>query len=420
MGSDFFSLDDARSAFGKRGALPWGAFEFLLPEVWLPQWAFFFSGPGSVESMLAGVVGLLEELGCVQASGGEIDFAKAAADCSLQADFNFPVVDLRGEDSGKGVELQLRYWEPREPARKSGLGVRGLISIGFRGYWFAPLSPGIFHDNRAWSDLNSPVLRRLFLGLADLDLSYLDYERPEIHYSPLDAFGFANVDFEWLISRFDERWRGVVEGETSLEGMNEFDSVLPPLLPAGDPVRWNTFGLSRKDEELAALFDGVRGGQEAAGRMQSWLRVVSGAQVVGDTDEVLAAARELQSQAVVALTGVDDEYAQQLDSLPLTLASDAVDVGKTDQTFWESVRFRLLKSVWSKREDTWSFYKYQLAQCARDEHLVLAHLASPVAGLDVDLSAAVRLFGLGAKMSVTEKAIVVGANDRYWLHPELV
>lgn len=416
MQAPILSLTEARSSLTAVGRRPWGAVKFEYPSVVQPSWGFAWSGPGSISSALASLLSLFDDLGLVRIESLESKYRSL-----LDEYYHFPLLDLDGRKVDASHERLRLYVDDRpNKTRSSGHGVQAACQVSVDTHWLAPIVPrGLFHDNRVWSALNRPLLRELLVGIAELGFSPGPHYRPEANLSPLDAFGFAEVDFEWLKSALDGRWRAVVEGDTQYQEVDRPEDIPAPQLPAGDPIELALFGFDRSKDELVELFDGVPKGKEAAERVAAWLSIISGSQTVGNDDDVLAAAVELRDQLVLALGDSGHSLPARFMSLPIVLSEEAGQLSGNIRHWDSNVMNSLMVDASPAEGGAWAMYKHEAKLLTQMERLAFTHLAAPVAGLNADLSASMKLFALGGKLWVTDQAIVVGANDNYWLSREL-
>ena len=406
----------ARARLEVLGKLPRGAYEHRHPDVHHPSWRFMWAGPGSVQSMLADLFDLVGRLGGVVEHEDPIDVDAIVAAGSFSETVKFPLLGLDGNRAGIDFPLRLQFWTPPNLTHVSGFLYKHAVGVRLQNYWTAPLGPGDLHDNRGWAELNKLSLPALLLGVRELGLICApDY--PDGYLVPVDAFGFAEADVDWLRSEVDKRWRAFVEGELTLEQYGYHET--PPVVPPGNPAYWSLFGFKRSLAELESLLDGVPGGDVAAARILPWFEAAESAQVVGEDDELLATGAELKEQLAFAVSSFDSSLAAQLRSLPVLLDSEAA-TGFKSAINLRKISWKLLgddgggsviRSV-SGTDVQRTFYGGVRDLC-RDK-LAAAHFAAPVFGVDLNLQAAFDLWQLSGEIKITNDGFVVGVDDTYW------
>ena len=404
------------------GAVPFGSFE-ARPKDWQAKWSFRWPGPGTPETLAVEIFALFEQLGIEQKAWGPDRHRVRGTDSdAYSGNFLAPVRSLTGDLSSMSLAMHMNC----QPTPLTGRGPSGhrneaSLVLTMVNHWFAPLSDGLFHDNRAWSLANRPFVRELFDGLASLGLSHFSVDEG-FQLSPLTAHGFADVNFDWLKNQVSDRWRGVVEDGLPLDAIesNRWQLDLPPKFPKGNPSWWRLFGFNHSDDEVFALFEGVPGGQTAASRVLPWISIVRDPQVVGDNEKLLALGLDLRRQLADALKGVEDDLALRLRSLPVVLAGDHSSSGK-GRIGCSEISDLLISATSRPDRQVSKLYRFETSRMTYSDtgKLVSAHLAGPVLGADWDLSAALELWGHSGTAQITEDAFVVGIDLDSWAHPKL-
>ena len=375
-----------------------------------------WAGPGSVQSMLADLFDLVGRLGGVVEHEDPIEVDAIVAAGSFNETVKFPLLDLDGNRAGIDFPFRLEFWTPPDLTHVSGFRYKHAVGVRLQNYWLAPLGPGDLHDNRGCAELNQSLLPELLLGVRELGLICApDY--PAGYLAPVDAFGFAEADVDWLRSEVDKRWQAFLEGELTLEQYGHHET--PPVIPPGNPAYWSLFGFKRSLAELESLLDGVSGGDAAAARIFPWFEAASSAQVVGEDDELLATGAELREQLAFAVSSFDSSLAAQLRSLPVLLDSEAV-AGSKSAIDLEDLSRQLLGGepassifdVFGSTDVERVFYG-EVRDLCRDK-LAAAHFAAPVFGVDINLQAAFDLWQLSGEIKITNDGFVVGVDDTYW------
>ena len=405
-------IDQFRERLAAIGPVPVGSFE-RRPKDHQSTWTFMTSGLAGPETIAARVFELFGELGIEQEywRPGRRRLRGADSD-SFSGGFLAPVESLRGDRSS----LQLYFYMGVQPLPDGRKGAS--VSLQIVNHWFAPLSPGLFHDNRRWAKSNRPLMDGLFGGLAELGLTHVP-NGEEFQLSPIDASGFTAVDFDRLRAEVSKRWRSVVEGRQAVPTDRAAQLELQPKIPPGDPVWLSLLGFDHSDEEVYSLFDGVQRGEEAARRALNWVSAVKAPQHLGQRDELLELGRELQRQLVVAVSDLDTELAMQIRSLPIFLQGEALahDGGSASWSLAD-LRDLLFANAKPEGEYIWPMYQLEIGEvAAASSPLVFAHLAAPVAGLNCNLSAACELWRLGGKVKLSDEALQIDLNTDLWVQP---
>lgn len=396
----------ARRRLAAEGQVPVGAFAPEYPEVGGPTWSFLWSGPGSYESLVQGVYDLFERLG---GTVRKAELPASDAD-SVETQIVLPVLGLDGQRLATFRQRGQIGFGPTQQEHTCGFPARHFMMFNLANYFLAPVGPGLLHDNRRWAAVNRTMVNELFHGLRELGLTYTPHEfYGQRHLTHVDGFGFAEVDIQWLRTQLDERWRAVVEGRlTSEEASREWG-------PGGaqSSADWRLFGIKRSLADIHALMDGVPGGELAAARVFPWYGLAESAQTVGDDDQLLVTGTKLRDQLASALAPHDDVLSSQIQGLPVLLDIEAVERKAMSQ------RLIRVSDVWNRLlppglgNEVTQWYTEQVSLFG--DHLSVCHLASPLYGVDIDLSAAFGLWKLGAGVDVMNDAFVVGPGGKGWM-----
>ena len=401
---------EARERLAVLGKLPRGAIVPRRSEWSAPDWGFMWAGPGSVQSMLGGLFDLVDRLGGVQDYGDPIDLDTIVSAGKFITKIKFPLLGLDGNRAGIDFPLKLAFATPPDLTHVSGFPYKHVVRVHLQNYWMAPLSPGYLHDNRGWAEISKPFVAALFLGLHELGLTYYPPFSPDGYLSPVDAFGFAEVDVDWLRTEVEKPWRAVVEGEKTIVQLSLEEDHL--AIPPGNPADWKLFGFTRSLTELENLMDGVPGGDVAAARVFAWLEAVSSAQVIAEDDQLLAITTELREQLAFAVSSFDSSLAAQLRSLPVLISSEAV-AGSRSLKSLTKIGGQLLR-VDASNSDAERLYCHHVSKLCEDEFATI-HLAAPVCGVDINLQAAFDLWQAGGAVRITEDGFIVGIGTSYWV-----
>jgi len=362
-----------------------------------------------MRSLLDGLFDLFERL---HVAVGAVDIDQGLANGRLETSFAIPLKGLDGDELATvAAHGRLSFGTSSSAYHACGFKCRCWVHLSFDRYLLAPVGPGLLHDNRSWSAINRPLVAALFTGLRDLDLTYVPLH-DDRHLTPVDAFGFAEADLDWLRSELDRRWRSVAEGRLSLE---EAEQEPDPVAPERNPIHWKLFGVKRSLAELENLMDGVPGGAAAAARIFPWYEVAESAQDVAHEDELLATGSVLRDQLLLAVSRIDRSLSDRMRALPVVMRSERAEANERVRSLisLRDLHKRLLGVDPQRRTDT-------MRQFSRETYpmgcpLMACHFASPIYGLDIDLGAAFDLWRLGGAVEVNDNAFLLGANHDYWL-----
>ena len=402
------TVEQYRAALAAVGARPLGSAEYKYPDVLPPSWQFRWTGPGSLSSMFDGVFGLLDRLGIERWNGEPLAIVPPRHGDGHSDSYRWPVRDLNGELCGSfscGISVHMS----QDLSFPSGIGIPATLAVDFGFHWLSPLSPGLFHDNREWSAVNQPLVREFFVGLRDLGFVYGQWAE-ESRISPLDAFGFVDVDVDGLKAEVAETWRNVVEGRFTYERL----TMPPPLIPKGNPIVWSLLGFEWSEQELFELYDGLTGGEETVRRLLPRQKIVTSPQVVGDRDDLLETATELRDQLAVALAGFDDDLATRYRSLPVVMQNEVSEQDRKNPVNSSRIVQDILRGVPADKNGIAPLNETHLNKSGTDRW-VLLHLVAPTRGIDCDLSAAVSLWGKSGELVLSDNALFVKLSSDHWV-----